>query len=103
MEQDRMSRDKPTHLGSPNYDKGFPHGAVVKNTAVNAGDARDMGLITSLGRSPGEGNGNSLQYSCLENPHGQRSLAGYSSWSHKESNTTERLALSFFFFLKLNG
>ena len=45
MEQDRMSRDKPTHLGSPNYDKGFPHGAVVKNTAVNAGDARDMGLI----------------------------------------------------------
>ena len=37
----------------------------------------------------GEGNGNPLQYSCLENPHGQRSLAGYSPWGHKESDTTE--------------
>ena len=38
------------------------------------------------GESPGEGNGYPLQYSCLENPHGQRSLAGYSSGSHKESD-----------------
>ena len=44
-----------------------------------------------LGRSPGEGNGNPLQYSCLENPHGQRSLAGYNTWGHKESDTTEQL------------
>ena len=36
----------------------------------------------------GEGNGNPLQYSCLENPHGQRSLAGYSPWGRKESDTT---------------
>jgi len=36
-----------------------------------------------LGRSPGEGTGNPLQYSCLENPHGQRRLAGYSPWDHK--------------------
>ena len=36
----------------------------------------------------GEGNGNPLQYSCLGNPHGQRSLAGYSSWSHKELDMT---------------
>ena len=42
--------------------------------------------------APGEGNGKSLQYSCLENSmHGQRSLAGYSPWGHKESDTTERL------------
>ena len=40
---------------------------VVKNLPVNAGDNRDMGLISGLGRSPGEGNGNPLQYSCLEN------------------------------------
>ena len=41
---------------------------VVKNMPANAGDVRDMGLIPELERSPGEGNGNSLQYSCLENP-----------------------------------
>ena len=41
---------------------------MVKNPPANAGDAGDMGLIPGLGRSPGEGNGNPLQYSCLENP-----------------------------------
>ena len=41
---------------------------MVKNTPVNAGDLRDVGLILGLGRSPGEGNGNPLKYSCLENP-----------------------------------
>ena len=51
--------------------------------------AGDLGLIPGSGRSPGEGNGNPLQYSCLENPHGQRSLAGYSPCGHKESDTTD--------------
>ena len=41
---------------------------VVKNSPANAGDLRDTGSIPGLGRSPGEGNGNTLQYSCLENP-----------------------------------
>ena len=41
---------------------------VVKNLPTNAGDVRDVGLIFGWGRSPGEGNGNLLQYSCLENP-----------------------------------
>ena len=47
--------------------------------------------VRSLGWEdlPEEGNGNPLQYSCLENPHGQRSLAGYSPWGHKELDTTE--------------
>ena len=49
-------------------DLGFPRGSVVKNLPANAGDARDVGLITGLGRTPGGGNGNPLQYSCLENP-----------------------------------
>ena len=44
---------------------GFPGGSVVKNPLTNAGDE---GLILGSGRSPGEGNGNPLQYSCLENP-----------------------------------
>ena len=42
-------------------------GTVVKNPPTNAGDTGDVGLITGLGRSPGVGNGNLLQYSCLEN------------------------------------
>ena len=54
---------------------GFPGGSDDKESASNAGD---LGLIPGLGRSPGEENGNLLQYSCLENPRGQRSLAGYS-------------------------
>ena len=41
---------------------------VVKNPSASAGDVRDVGLIPGLGRSPGEGNGNLLQYSCLDNP-----------------------------------
>ena len=44
---------------------GFPGGSEVKTSACNAGD---LGSIPGLGRSPGEGNGNPLQYSCLENP-----------------------------------
>ena len=41
---------------------------MVKNLPAEAGDARDLGLIPGSGRSPGEGNGNPLQYSCLESP-----------------------------------
>ena len=62
---------------------------MVKNPSASVGDLRDMGSIPGLGRSPGEGNGNPLQYSCLENSHGQRSLEGYSLWGHKELDTTE--------------
>jgi len=51
---------------------------VVKNPPDNAGDTRDTGSIPGLGRSPGGGNANPFQDSCLENPHGQRSLVGYS-------------------------
>ena len=47
---------------------GFQGGLVVKYPPANAGDARDVGLIPELEGSPGEGNGNSLQYSCLGNP-----------------------------------
>ena len=62
---------------------GFPDVSVVKNLPANAGDARDAGLIPGWGRYPGGGSGNPLQYSCLENPHGLRSLAGYSPWGHR--------------------
>ena len=62
---------------------------VVKKLTANAGDIRDLDLIPGSGRSPGGGHGNPSQYSCLENPYGQRSLAGYSPWGHRESDTTE--------------
>ena len=60
----------------------------VKNTPAMGGD---LGSITGLGRSPGGRHGNPLEYSCPENPHGQRSLAGYSPWGRKELDTTEQL------------
>ena len=58
---------------------------MLKNLPANA---RDLGLIPGPENSPGEGNGNPLQYSCLENPYGERSLVGYSPQGHKESATT---------------
>ena len=62
---------------------------VVKNPPANVGDLRDMGLIPELGRSPGEGNGNLLQYSCLENPMDGGAWRATVSGVPKESNTTE--------------
>ena len=55
--------------------RGPPGSSVSKESACSTGD---VGLISGSGRSPGEGDGNPLQYSCLENPRGQRSLVGYS-------------------------
>ena len=68
---------------------GFPGGKVLKNLPADVRDARDVGLITGWGRSPGEGNGTPLQYSCLENP-----MDGGAWWATahgvtKESDTTE--------------
>ena len=60
---------------------------MVKNPPANAGDARDKGLIPGLGRSLGEGSGNT--------PHGQRSLAGYSPWDGKEADTTGPACIPF--------
>ena len=58
---------------------------VVKNPPANA---EDMGSIPGLGSSPGEGNGNPLQYSCLRNPMTKEEPASYSRWGHKESDIT---------------
>ena len=67
---------------------GFAGGSDRKEFACNVGD---LGSIPGLGGTPGGGHGNRLQYSCLENPHEQRSLAGCSRWGHKELDTTEQL------------
>ena len=65
--------------------KGFPCGLAGKEFTCDAGD---LGSIPGLGRSPGKGNGNPLQYSCLENPIDR---VGYSPWGRKELDTTELL------------
>ena len=70
------------------YALGFPVGSDGKEPACSEGG---LGLIPGLGRAPGGGRGSQLQCSCLENPHGQRSLAHCSPRSHKVLDTTERL------------
>ena len=75
-------------IGYPlQYSWAFLVAQMVKNLPAMSGD---LGLIPGLGRYPGGGHGNPLQYSCLENPHGQRSLAGCSPWVCKESDKTKQ-------------
>ena len=62
----------------------FPGGSDGKASAYNEGG---LGLIPGSGRSPGEGYGNPLQYSCLEKSHGRRRVVGYSPWGRKESTS----------------
>ena len=82
---------------------GASHSQVVlevKNLPASAGDIRNRDSVPGLGRFHGGGHGNPLQYSFLENSHGQRSLMSYSPWGHRttvhgvvESWTTEQLTL----------
>ena len=72
--------------------RSFFGGSDGEESACNADG---LVLNSESGRSPGEGNGNPLQYFCLENPDAQRSLVDYSPWSRKESDMTERLALMY--------
>ena len=70
----------PSPLHNHRLTVGFAGGSDGKESTCNVGD---LGSIPGWGRSPGEGHGNPLQYSCLENPHGQRSLADYSAWGRR--------------------
>ena len=65
---------------------GVPGGSDGKESACNAGD---LGLIPGLGRSPGEGNGNPLQYSCLGNSMDREDGWALVHWEHKESDITQ--------------
>ena len=81
----------PSNAGNTSLILGpdFPGGSEGKESTCNAGD---LGSIPGLGRCPGGGHGNPLQYPCLENRHGQRSLVDCSPWGHKESDTTKQLS-----------
>ena len=62
---------------------------LVKKPLANEGDTRDVGSVTGLGRSLGEGNANLPQYSCLENSMDRGTRWSTDAWVHKESDTTE--------------
>ena len=66
----------------------FTDGTVVKESACNAEDMGDIGLIPESGRSPREGNGNPLQYSCLGNAMDREARRGYRPWDHEELDMT---------------
>ena len=70
--------------------QGFPYGSEGEESTCHAGH---LGLILRFRRSLGGGHGDPLQYSCLETPHGQRNLMGYSPWRPKELDTTEQLSI----------
>ena len=80
-----MDCSQPASMVCPD----FPDGLDGKASSCNVGD---LGSIPGLGRFPGGRHGDPLQHSCLENPHGQRSLAGCSPWGRKESDMTEQLS-----------
>ena len=75
---------------------------VVNNPPANAGDIRDTGLIPGSGKYPGGGIGSPRQYSCLENPHGQRSLEGYSPCGHKGWTQLKQLGTHAWLFLEIH-
>ena len=74
-----------------NFSRYWPFLVAQSKSTCSAGE---LGLIPGLGTSPGEGNGSPFQYSCPENPHGERKPGGYIPWGHKESGTTEQLKLT---------
>ena len=84
-----VGQEDPLEKGPAPVFMGFPGGSDDKESTCNMGD---LGSIPELGRSPRGRHGNPLQYFCLENPHGQRNLEGYSPWGCKELDMTERLS-----------
>ena len=88
----RKGSDKPRFTGKWEHAPrklDFPGGTVVKNLPANAGDSRRAGLHPGSGKSPGEGNGNPLQYSCLDNPMDRGAWLATLHGGHKESARTE--------------
>ena len=83
---------KALHFEENSYIIGASGVTSGKNLLASAGNVRDMGLIPGSGRSPGGGNGNPLIVFLPGESHEQRSLAGCSSWGHKELDTAEPLS-----------
>ena len=91
LQADSLPAEPPGNRGLGRHYKLSPGLPGASDGKESTGNTRDSGSIPGWGRSSGEGNGNPLQYSCLEN-FTDRSLEPYSPWGRKESDTTERLA-----------
>ena len=83
-----LGRELPLEIPTPVF-LGFAGDSAAKESTCNAGA---LSLIPGLGRAPGGGHGNPFQYSCLENPNGQRNLMRYSPWGCKELDRPEQLS-----------
>ena len=88
LQQGHEIVENPSRYHTTFTQRCFPGGSWVKNPPTNSGDTS---LIHRSGRSPGEGNGNLLQYSCLGNPMDRGAWPHYSPWGHKEFDTTQLL------------
>ena len=88
----RKNFQSKNNIALLNITSKYKWASLVAQTVKTACNEGDLALIPGLGRSPERGHDNPLQYSCLENAHGQRSLVGYSPWGRKESDTTEQLS-----------
>ena len=86
----KLGKAHPKKLGKAQLGEGAIYEGFPWLPPANAGDAGDTGSIPGSGKSPGGGNGNPFQYSCLENPmHRGAEQATYSPWGQKELDTTE--------------
>ena len=92
-----VSLAPPVLMGNPSPPLDFPRGSVLKNPPANAGDT---GLIPGSRRSPGEGNGNPLQYSCLEIP-GTEEPGGLMEFTGLQKSQTQLSDFTFTFMLDL--
>ena len=75
--------------------ESFQNGSAVRNLPANAGDAGDVGSIPGSGRSPGGGHGNSLQYSCPENP---MDRGAWQATAHGVTKSQTRLTNNFYYY-----
>ena len=90
MNEGKVARDRFSNpFSEMTWIKVVQGSSAGKESTCNV---EDQGSIPGMGRSPGGEHGNLIQYSCLENPHEQRSLEGYSPWGRRESDMTERLS-----------
>ena len=96
-EEENKKKDPWSNIREVSFVQSFPGSSAGKESACNVGD---LVSVSGLGISPAGRHGNPLQYFCLENLHGQRSLVGYSSRGRKESYTTEQLSTAQHIFCK---
>ena len=87
-----------THLGKDGLPRGL---TVLNNLPANAGGARDAGSVLGSGRSPGVGNGNPVQYSCLENSMDRGGLWATIRWVAKELDRTEHSTAQQHLYIKM--